>query len=60
MSTHVQFYSEQSTVTLIQRMQHSINRLGAETISALLQTVCTAPGTHCRTATACSVNALIH
>ncbi len=27
MSIHVNFYREQSTVTLIQRMQHSKNRL---------------------------------
>jgi len=37
MSIHVHFYCEQSVVTLIQRMQHSKNRLGAETIPALLQ-----------------------
>ncbi len=36
MSIHVHFYREQSAVTLIQRMQHSKNRLGAETISAPL------------------------
>ncbi len=38
MSIHVHFYREQSAVTLIQRMQHSKNRLCAETIAALLQT----------------------
>ncbi len=38
MSIHVHFYREQSAVTLIQRVQHSKNRLGAETIAALLQT----------------------
>jgi hypothetical protein len=38
MSIHVHFYREQSTVTLIQRVQHSKNRLGAETIAALLYT----------------------
>ncbi len=38
MSIHVNFYLEQSAVTLIQRVQHSKNRLGAETIAALLQT----------------------
>ncbi len=37
MSIHVHLYREQSAVTLIQRVQHSKNRLGAETISALLQ-----------------------
>ncbi len=31
MSIHVHFYREQSTVTLIQRMQHSKNRLCVET-----------------------------
>ncbi len=38
MSIHVNFYSEQSAVTLIQRVQRSKIRLGAETIAALLQT----------------------
>ncbi len=33
----VNFYREQSTVTLIQHMQHSKNRLCAEMIAALLQ-----------------------
>ncbi len=53
MSIHVHFYREQSTVTLIQRMQHSKNRLCAETS-------CTAAAAlpH-RTGTACSVNTLI-
>ncbi len=37
MSIHVHLYREQSAVTLIQRVQHSKNRLGAKTISALLQ-----------------------
>ncbi len=37
MSIHVHFYREQSAVTLIQRVQHSKNRLGVETIAALLQ-----------------------
>ncbi len=37
MSIHVHFYREQSAVTLIQHVQHSKNRLGAETIAALLQ-----------------------
>ncbi len=38
MSIHVQFYHKQKAVTLIQDMQHSKNRLCAETIAALLQT----------------------
>ncbi len=37
MSIHVHFYLKQSDVTLIRRVQHSRNRLGAETIAALLQ-----------------------
>ncbi len=37
MSIHVHLYREQSAVTLIQRVQHSKNRLRAETFSALLQ-----------------------
>ncbi len=36
-SIHVNFYRETSAVTLIQLMQHSKNRLCAETIVALLQ-----------------------
>ncbi len=38
MSIHVHLYREQSAVTLIQRVQHSKNRFGAETIAELLQT----------------------
>ncbi len=38
MSIHVNFYREQSPVTLIQRVQHSKTRHGTETIAALLQT----------------------
>ncbi len=38
MSIHVHFYREQHANTLIQCVQHSKNRLYAETISALLQT----------------------
>ncbi len=56
-SIHVNFYHEQSAVTLIQRMQHSKNRLCAETIAALLQT--DRSWNALLTATACSVNALI-
>ncbi len=37
MSIHVNLYLKQSDVTLIRRVQHSRNRLGAETIAALLQ-----------------------
>ncbi len=36
-STHVHFYREQRAVSLIQRVLHSKNILGAETMSALLQ-----------------------
>ncbi len=38
MSIHVHFYREQSAVTLILCVQHSKNRLCAETTAALLQT----------------------
>ncbi len=34
MSIHAHFYPEQSAVTLIQRMQHSKNRLGNDSCTA--------------------------
>ncbi len=37
MSIHVHIYRKQYAVTLIQCVQYSKDRLGAETISALLQ-----------------------
>ncbi len=62
MSIHVHVYRKQCAVTLIQRVQYSKDRLGAETISALQQTH--RSWTHCRTATACrtlrSIKALSH
>ncbi len=40
MSIHVHIYRTQCTMTLIQCVQYSKDRLGVETISALLQTHC--------------------
>ncbi len=43
----VNFYQEECTVTLIQRKRRSKNRLGAETIAALLLTRCSCSRCEC-------------